>query len=130
MRKLASVAIAAAVTFGAASCSEDQIKDAVNSVGCSALDSAAKGLALGDNITADSIKQLADGAKKVSDALGKLPTDKLPAGAADTVKQAATQLESAAAKADSDPEGAKADVDAALAQVNKVVEDAKKQVGC
>lgn len=126
MRKLASVAIAAAVIFGAASCSEDQIK----AVGCSALESAAKGLSLGDNVTADSVKQLADGAKKVSDALGKLPTDKLPAGAADTVKQAATQIEAAAAKADSDPAAAKAEVDAALAQVNKVVEDAKKQVGC
>lgn len=130
MRKLASVAIAAVVTFGAASCSEEQIKDAVSSVGCSALDAATKGLALGDNISADSIKQLADGANKVADALGKLPADKLPAGAADTVKQAAAQIESAAAKAETDAEGAKADVDKALAEVTKVVDEAKKQVGC
>lgn len=130
MRKLASVALAATIALGVASCSGDEIKDAVSSVGCTALDAAAKGLSLGDDVSGEAITKLAEGVGKVGEALGKLPTDKLPAGAGDTVDQAATKLEEAAAKAETDPEGAKADVEAALADVNKVVEDAKTQVGC
>ena len=81
-------------------------------------------------LESEKAKQLADGAKKVADALGKLPADKLPAGAADAVNQAATQIEAAATKAETDPEGAKVDVDTALVEVAKIVDEAKKQVGC
>ena len=132
MKKFASLAlvVASAVTFTACDKAKEVASSVVASAECSALDAAAKGLGATDNLSEGAIKGLSKAAGALDTALKALPTDKLPAGAGDTVKNAIAGIDDAANKFATDPSAAKAEVAKQVASLQQVITDTKAKQSC